>query len=307
MISRNIYIYIYWWCLLKWWQKYTGLFAGWRDWKQTVSCKGAMNDRLLVSALSVPKFLRLQYEQNAYDSRPQCVYSCPDSYISICTILQDHVDSICHEIKAKTWKNFKQFRLNVNTSAFSSIRLDMHEKWPSSQRNDAIQLAQSKGEICIIYLFLPIFFPIFLPFHPFHTIATPLVFGPSKRFVEFPGSSCRLAWARQRRNWKNFSPESCPTLNLVGGFKHFYIFSPIFFKWGGSTANQSICSSRFCFFWLYRDCKKGMDSKSLDFGLFFRWFFSDWDPMGFITIFQPTCWDIYFFFWTFFQASKNQI
>ena len=102
--------------------------AGWRDWKQTVSCKGAMNDRLLVSALSVPKFLRLQYEQNAYDSRPQCVYSCPDSYISICTILQDHVDSICHEIKAKTWKNFKQFRLNVNTSAFSSIRLDMHEK-----------------------------------------------------------------------------------------------------------------------------------------------------------------------------------
>ena len=218
MISRNIYIY--WWCLLKWWQKYTGLFAGWRDWKQTVSCKGAMNDRLLVSALSVPKFLRLQYEQNAYDSRPQCVYSCPDSYISICTILQDHVDSICHEIKAKTWKNFKQFRLNVNTSAFSSIRLDMHEKWPSSQRNDAIQLAQSKGEICIIYHFFPHVYPIFYPFIPF-TQSPHRWFFSLQALVEFPGSSLPpKTWARQRRNWKNFSPESCPTLNLLGGFKH---------------------------------------------------------------------------------------
>ena len=76
------------------------------------------------------------------------------------------------------------------------------------------------------------FFPIFITFftlsslsHNRHTGG----FFSLQRFVEFPGSSMPpKTWARQRRNWKNFSPESCPTLNLLGGFKHFFIFTNIF-------------------------------------------------------------------------------
>ena len=43
------------------------------------------------------------------------------------------------------------------------------------------------------------------------------------------------------------NPIKMDDLGVLSGNIHFYIFSPIFFKWGGSTTNQSICSSRFCF------------------------------------------------------------